>query len=239
MLKEAGDFPIIEMDLTGYNLIPSRFPPVHLYERLNSSVSENFTEIEVLTNPRRLENQRLNQEKMGKDKSCPSLQNWNHAPFVYSNPEGSRFFNPNINCLEVSLDPQTALATSVRKRERFLARTSEEPTDLDMRMLSRKIRGKFADARHLPTSVGKAERWAIGFDIAELGVEGILFKSHLRPTGECLSVLNRQLLGSAVQGNHYRFVWDGLKIRCLYSYNEESKVIDPLNLFLVENCIAA
>lgn len=239
MLKEAADLPIIDLNLTGYNLIPSRFPPVPLYERLASERSDKFDEIETLTNPRIREKQRLIQKNMAKDESCPSLQNWNHAPFAYSNPEGSRFFNPNINCLEASTDPQTALATSVRKRERFLQRTSEAPINLDMRMFSRKITGKFADARRLPMSLGRVERWDLGYQIAKLAIDGVIFKSHLRPAGDCISVLKGQLLGKTVQGNHYRFVWDGEKIRALYSYNEDAKVIDPHDLFLDVCCVAA
>lgn len=239
MLKEAADLPIVELTLTGYNLIPSRFPPVPLYERLVSDFSDKFAEIETLTNPRIREKQRLIQQNMARDVSCPSLQNWNHAPFAYSNPEGSRFFNPNINCLEASTDPQTALANSVRKRERFLQSTAEDPIDLDMRMFSRKITGTFADARQLPTSLGKVERWDLGYQLAELGIDGVIFKSHLRPSGDCLSVLNGQLLGTTVQGNHYRFVWDGMKIRALYSYNENAKIINPLDLFLDDCCMAA
>ena len=239
MLKEAADLPTIELDLTGYNLIPSRFPPVPLYERLASDRTDRFNEIETLTNPRLREKQRLIQQNMAKDKSCPSLQNWNHAPFTYSNPEGSRFFNPNINCLEASTDRQTALATSVRKRERFLQSTAQDPINLDMRMFSRKITGKFADARQLPTSLGKIERWDLGYQIAELGMDGVIFKSHLRPSGEHISVLNGRLLGKTVQGNHYRFVWDGEKVRALYSYNEDAKIINPLDLFLDKCCMAA
>ena len=239
MLKEAADLPIIKLNLTGYNLIPSRFPPVPLYERLASERSDRFSEIESLTNPRLREKQRLIQQNMAKDESCPSLQNWNHAPFAYSNPEGTRFFNPNINCLEASVDRQTALATSVRKRERFLQSTSEDPINLDMRMFSRTITGKFADARHLPRDLGKVERWDLGYQIAEAGMDGVIFKSHLRPSGDCISVLKGQLLGTTVQGNHYRFVWDGTKIRALYSYNEGAKVINPLDLLLDDCCIAA
>jgi hypothetical protein len=239
MLKEVADFPFIEIDQTGYNLIPSRFPPVPLYERLNSSRSSDFSEVEILTNPRLKEKQRLSQRQMARDERCPSLQNWNHAPFAYPNPEGSRFFNPNINCLEISCDPQTALATSVRKRERFLERTSEDPVNLDMRMLSRPVKGKFADLRQLTTSVGKVERWDLGFQFAQNEIDGVIFRSHLRPSGMCLGILNNRTLGKAVQGNHYSFAWDGTQIRSLYSFNEEANVINPLDLFLDEKCVAA
>lgn len=239
MLKEAADFPFIEIDQMGYNLIPSRFPPVPLYERLNSSRSSDFSEVEILTNPRLKEKQRLSQRQMARDETCPSLQNWNHAPFAYPNPEGSRFFNPNINCLEISCDPQTALATSVRKRERFLERTSEAPVNLDMRMLSRPVQGKFADLRQLTTTIGKVERWDLGFQFAQNEIDGVIFRSHLRPSGMCLGILNNRTLGNAIQGNHYSFAWDGKQIRSLYSFNEEANVINPLDLFLDDICVAA
>lgn len=239
MLNAAADFPIIEINETGYNLIPSRFPPVPLYERLNSDRTSEFSSVEAITNPRLKEKLRLKQSKMTQDETCPSLQNWNHAPFAYSNPEGSRFFNPNINCLEISCDPQTALATSVRKRERFLERTSETPVNLDMRMLSRTVKGKFADLRQLTTSIGKIERWALGFEFAQSGLDGVIFRSHLRPYGMCLGILSGQTLGKAVQGNHYSYAWDGSQIISLYSYNETQEVIDPLNLFRDDICVAA
>jgi hypothetical protein len=98
----------------GYRLIPSRFPPVAIYEDVVSADRlEALVAVENLTNPRLQSAERLMGLSLGLSPDSPRLQNWNHAPFAYSNPEGSRFFPPERPCLELCDSRQTGLAVSV------------------------------------------------------------------------------------------------------------------------------
>lgn len=235
MLNEVDDLPIVAVDNSYYNLLPSRFPPVALYARIAKGRDEEFSHIEGLTNPRLKEKNLLTHGSTAVDESSPRYQNWNHAPFTYPNPEGSWFFDHNVGCLELSGDIQTALAVSVAKREQFLSRTNEGPIDLDMRMLMRRVEGRFLDARNLPIDVPKSVHRATGKAILErranTNFSGVIFMSPERPSGEQVAVLTGEVLDRAVQSKHFRYTWDGTRVCCLYSFDnrrsDEENQIDP------------
>jgi len=101
-----------------FRLIPSRFPPVSVYEGLVANDRlEDLVEVENATNPRLHSEKRL--RAAYPDPAEPKLQNWNLAPFKYLNPEGSRFFDPTRPALELADDRQTALAVSLARRQAF------------------------------------------------------------------------------------------------------------------------
>ena len=202
MRSEVDEFPVRDINETGYLLIPSRFPPVPIYGRIANGNDEQFVKLESMTNPRLKEREKLiSLSGHSLDETSPKLQNWNHAPFAYPNPEGTWLFDKSIRCLELSTDRQTALAVSVKKREIFLGRTSEKPIGLDMRMLGRPVIGRFLDARMLSLNLARSERRNIGASILqrlrdmekseEANVHGVLFHSPERPTGTRLVVLQR------------------------------------------------
>lgn len=241
MLSEADDIEIVDIDDTCYTLIPSRFPPIDLFERIaNDDEGAAVARIETITNPRLRDRQRALQTE-AVDVTAPRYQNWNHAPFTYRNPEGSRYFGPESAVLELADDLQTALAISVRKRETFLSRTDEARTNLDMRVLSRKVTGRFADLRHLDPNLDRDARIAVGRRIADITtpIDGLLYNPPERPSAKCFAILNAGALARAVQGDHFRFVWDGKCIRSLYSFSGPGLIIDPQGLASAEWVLAA
>jgi hypothetical protein len=238
MPNAADNLPILSVNRKYYTLIPSRFPPIDLFDRLMGLQRDAVVEIEALTNPRLRERERLLNGVNATDASSPHLQNWNHAPFAYPNPEGSWFFDETRPALELADTLQTALAVSVRKRELFLARTGEDPVDLDMRVLSHCVKGKFLDASSWDPNLSKEERWSRGRDILDREVDGVIFRCPHRPSAQCIAILNGQALGRAVQEEHFRFVWDGQRIKTLYAFRD-GLVILPERLAMPEAVLAA
>lgn len=248
MHNAVDDFDVKEVDDFFYLLIPSRFPPVPLYRRIAGGKDDEIANLAELHNPRLKEKRRvLGPVGSVGDEASPRFQNWNHAPFAYANPEGSWFFDRFTRCLEMSLDKQTALAVSVEKREIFLRRTAEEPIGLDMRMLSRRVSGRFLDAKSLPIDLPSNERREHGRQIlarvARDNLSGVLFRSHERPVGTRICVLDGNVLDRAIQGEHFRYVWDGKRISSLYTFNNERRVednkIDPRELAGEKDILAA
>ena len=88
----AEDHQIVDVNQTFFTLIPSRFPTIDVFARVANDRSGELAELESLTNPRLRERDRLLSGAQVVDGNGPLLQNWNHAPFTYHNPEGSRFF---------------------------------------------------------------------------------------------------------------------------------------------------
>lgn len=218
MSSAEDDLNIIEIDARYHRLIPSRFPTIELFERIAAGNDEAFKELESRTNPRLKEKTRLLNGVDAVDGNSPQIQNWNHAPFAYPNPDGTTFFGPELGVLELAADMTSALAISVGKRESFLAATREPATGLDMRQLSNRVTGRFADFRDIDVSGGVAARRRLGRIVFEAGLHGVVFRPAERVGGECIAVLHAEALGAAVQGDHFRFVWDGERITKLYDF---------------------
>jgi len=248
MRNAVDDFDVKQINSVFYVLIPSRFPPVPLYRRIAGGRDDQVAAVAELHNPRVMEKQRLlGQGSVIADDASPRFQNWNHAPFAYSNPEGSWFFDRFVRCLEMSQDKQTALAVSVAKRSLFLSRTAEAQIGLDMRMLSRKVSGAFLDLRAVSVGLPQSERRKLGKLLWERakteGLSGVLFRSSERPSGTRICVLDGNVLDRAIQGEHFRYSWDGEKIASLYAFDnsggDEDNSIDPCALGQDEYILAA
>ena len=237
MPSGEAEFAKVDLEIDLFRLIPSRFPPVEVYDGIvaNDRVEE-LVKVETRTNPRLRSESRLLQA--AGDPRPPQLQNWNLAPFKYLNPEGSRFFGPARPALEMAEDRQTALAVSVERRQRFLARTGEPPIGLDMRMLKTPVRGQFLDLRHVPADASHDDRRRIGDRIAD-GVDGILYRPPERPSAMCVAVLRGETLGHSIQTVHYRFVWNGSCVDTLYAFDGEGRKIPADTLGSVLDALAA
>lgn len=227
MLSVVDKISKLEWSGDGFRLIPSRFPPVSIYETLvaNDRI-EALVAVENLTNPRLQSAQRLMELSLGLAPDSPRLQNWNHAPFAYSNPEGSRFFPPERPCLELSDSRQTALAVSIARRQTFLSRTREPPIGLDMRMLKTPVSGVFFDLRGLDTTLSRDERWKIGASIPK-EADGVVFRPAERSSAMCIAILKAGVLGRSLQTVHYRYVWNGTRVTKLYAFDNEGAELAP------------
>ncbi len=147
----------------------------------------------------------------------------------------------------MSNDKQTALAVSVAKRERFLQRTAEAAIGLDMRMLSRKVSGSFLDAQSLPADLPTDERRCLGKDLLERArtesLAGVLFRSIERPHGTRICVLDGSVLDRAIQGEHFRYTWDGDRVSSIYAFDnsggDDENQIDPRELANDADILAA
>ena len=214
------DYPTYRSETTWYRLIPSRFPPVDVYARLESVDRVKAAQaVEEQTNPRLVAQQRATQGQESGRTAEGRFQNWNHAPFVYRNPEGSYFLNRSYGVMEVVGDKRSALGFYLRRREVFLRRTEEPPMGLDMRMLHTDIRGEFINLTSLTSSMSREERWRIGQQLYDNNAQGVVFQRAGFPGAMFLSVFDRSTLKPSVQGTHYRFTWDGECIHTVYDFN--------------------
>jgi hypothetical protein len=234
--------PVVEWSGETFRLIPSRFPPVNVYEGLiTNDLQDEIVAVENLTNPRLRSLNRLQQSSPGNTVADPRLQNWNLAPFAYGNPDGSTFFGENHPCLEAAFERQTALAVSVAKRQTFMEATREAPIGLDMRMLCTPINGLFWDLRDvsdLPASLDQPQRRAIGSNMPQTA-QGILYRPIERPAGTCVAVVTGDVLQRSQQTVHFRYMWDGQSISLLYVFNKEGTRIEAKALSGAEDVLVA
>lgn len=208
-----------------HRLIPSRFPPIDVYARLGPPELGAIAKgIESKTNPRLRAKDRLT-GMAGVDDASPRLQNWNHAPFAYSNPEGSTFLNPAYGVLEVTDGAHAALYWALLRREEFLQRTEEPPLDVDMRLLVTPVDGEFIDISNTPPDPDRNRRWALGRELYENGAKGVLFRRPRLPRALAFAVFDSTVLGRSVQSTHYRFSWDGKKVRLIYDFSSGEEIL--------------
>ena len=227
----------LHYDGYAYRLIPSRFPSVEVYQGLVANDRfEALYDLEAETNPRLQSKERALATYGGE--GSPQLQNWNHAPFRYINPEGSWFFPSTRPALELADNPQTALARAVRRREIFLGRTRESPIGIDMRMLKTPVKGRFADFTDLPLDMDETKRRAAGSKVSN-EFAGVAFFAPERPNTICLAVTDNSALGATIQSVHYRFEWNGMRISKLYAFTESGEEWDPADLSGTKQVIAA
>jgi hypothetical protein len=219
-------YPTRSFDQDCYQLIPSRFPPVDVYERLElPELRAAALELEQRTNPRLTAMKHLSVPPKVRDKGTHQFQNWNHAPFAYKNPEGSHFLGPAYGAAEMAVDLPAALLHALRRREEFFSRTNEEAMGQDMRVLCRRVTGTLIDLTGLDTGLAQAERWNIGQKLYEEGAAGIIYRRPDFGDHRFVSVYDGSLLGRALQGAHYRFVWDGKTVKSIYDFNKGDTIL--------------
>ncbi len=227
------EFPSVSVSGRWCRLIPSRFPPVDVYERLGDArVRSAAVKLENLTNPRLAAKSRIEAGVGATAATSHRTQNWNHAPFAYTNPEGSYLLDSGRPALEMVETVEDALAYFLARREAFLARTDEPPTHLDMRLLSTPVEGVFADLTQLSQDeIGRQGR-TVGRWLYDDGASGAVFRHPQHRDTRTLSVFDGSVLGRTDQATHYRFTWDGQRIKTVYDFGSgkllsRDQVIQP------------
>ena len=207
-----------------YRLVPSRFPPTGLFDRVARAEDlEIVLAVEQLTNDRLRDEVGQLQlvapaERVSGPGTTPIM-----AAFTHLNPEGSRFSDGSYGVYYAAHELETAIAESAFHRGRFLARTREEPGEVDMRTYLADISADVVDVRghgrrkpdlmH-PDDYRAAQAFAR--EKRTQGAGGIVYDSVRRAGGQCIAIFRPRLVSPARQGPHIAFVWDGKAIVAWY-----------------------
>lgn len=140
------------------------------------------------------------------------------AAFTHLNPEGSRFSDGSYGVYYAGQSLDTAIAESRHHRERFLARTSEPPIEVDMRTYLADLDAGLHDIRkrgdllavYDPQSYTAGQK--LGRELRAAQSSGIVYDSVRDPGGECVAVFRPPVLSNCRQGPHFGYVWDGSHI---------------------------
>ena len=162
-----------------HRIVPSRYPPVQLFERLSGDPAEweTLAEIESLTNPRiRDEIGEIHLVPVEDRVSGPGAS-WVMAPFTHVNPNGSRFSDGSYGVYYAARELPTAIAETVFHMGRFYAATADPPHAEDMRVLTGRIGTTFHDIR------GDDRRWGPLLD-PDSYVASRAFGRELRARGQ-------------------------------------------------------
>ncbi len=207
-----------------HRIIPSRFPPVQLFERVaDAGDLEAVFAVEALTNPRVRAEVGLLAAVLPEDRVTGAGAGYVMASFTHLSPSGGRFSTSHFGAYYAARTRETAIAETVYHRERFLAATSEPPIEIDMRVLHATVRGRLIDLREqtvaraaLHDGVDSSAPQAFASTHRAAGADGVVYASVRHEGGECVAVWRPKRISSCRQAAHLTYVWDGRRITSVF-----------------------
>ena len=212
-----------------YRLVPSRYPPIQLFERLGDPADwEALARVESLTNDRV-------RDEIGDIALVPAADrvsgpgaSWVMASFTHLG-RPSRFSDGSYGVYYCARERETAVAETVHHMGRFYAATVEAALDVDMRVLVGRIDATFHDLR------GEPRRWralldpddyaapqAFGRELRRAGANGVVYPSVRHAGGECLGAFRPRAVAPPVQGAHLTYHWNGARIDRYFDHGSKA-----------------
>ncbi len=207
-----------------WRIIPSRFPPVSLFERVaDPDDLEAVFQLDSLTNPRL-------RDEAGDIRLVPPEDRISGpgtvvimAAFTHLNPSGSRFSDGTYGVFYAANDLETAIAETKHHREQFMRATAQAHMELDMRVYLVDLDGDLHDLRGRKTDQplvyhndNHAAARHLARTLREAGSNGIAYDSVRRTGGECAAVFRPPVLSNARQERHLCYRWNGERIESVY-----------------------
>lgn len=204
-----------------FRLIPSRYPPIDLFERIaDPSDWEVLADIEGLTNDRlRQEIGDISvvpvSERVVGPGASPIMAAFTHIGFP------SRFTDGSYGVYYASDRFDAALREVLHHKALFLARTSEPKTHFDLRTYLGRVDAHLHDIRggwpleHDPASYGHSQQLAKPLRAA--GGNGIVFDSVRCPAAANIAIFRPAVLAQlgqphVIQSSHVQVEWDGARM---------------------------
>lgn len=213
-----------------WRVIPSKYPPIHLFEDLTKDPAEwdLLAELESALNPR------VRQGSGEISIVSPELRVASAivmAPFVHLNPMGSRFSDGSYGVYYAAEYLETAIRETIYHLELRLRAGGAAPDDLDQRAYVGAIEGTFVDLTTDPDAAtplmnpdeyGRSRTF--GAEVRAAGEDGIVFESVRHVDHRALAVFIPPRVSPPVQERHLRYEWDGTRIRRYFDYSADQWV---------------
>lgn len=205
-------------------IIPSRFPPVDLFERVaDPGDLASVHAIEALTNSRLRDDSGDMPLVTADDRVRGPGSSWIMAPFTHVYGPGGRFSTREFGAFYAARSLATAVAETRFHRERFLRATREPPMELGMRVLHTDLTARMHDVRgaarahpELYRSDDYAAPQVLASQLREGGSNGVVYDSVRHDGGECVAVFRPRVLANCRQAEHLGYLWDGNSIASVY-----------------------
>lgn len=213
---------------TCYRIIPSRFPPIHLFARVAPADDWHALQaLEALTNDRLRDESGAVTIVPPDERALGPGSAYLMAPFTHLSPTGARFSDARSGAYYAARTLATSVAETRFHRERFMRATSEPPMHLDMLVLEAGVDARMHDIRGRRVAlhdVYDAANYGAGQRLArrlrESGSEGIAYDSVRHDGGECIAVFRPRRLHDCKATMQLAYVWDGDAISTVYEKRE-------------------
>lgn len=210
-----------------FRIIPTRFPPVALFERLGDPAEwDVLAEIEALTNPRI-------RAEIGEIASVPPSEriagpgaSWVMGAFAHRRP--SRFTDGTFGVYYCANRRSTAIAETRWHMGRFYAATREAALDVEMRVLVGGVEDRFHDLRGrgpwratlAPDDYARGQ--ALGRRLFAAKSRGVVYPSVRDPAGQCVGAFTPKAVRVPVVATVLRYHWNGERIDRVFDYSTET-----------------
>lgn len=215
MVAESFPEPLLAPFIRGefYRIIPSRFPPVALFEALYDDAEEMEIAyaLEALTNPRvRQEVGELNLVPAEERVSGPGASVV-MAPFTHLSRE-TRFSDGTFGVYYAAKSLETAIEETKYHRARFLSQTNEADQEITMRVYSGGLRMRLHDLR--PSAYGTlldaddySQSQPYARAMKDRDANGLLYPSVRHTGGFCVAVFGPKAVAIPQQRMHLKYVY--------------------------------
>lgn len=211
-----------------HRLIPSKFPPVSLFDWADSVEElEQIALLEGLTNERfHAELGRIQlvskEDWVGGQGSTPIMAAFTHIGY------SSRFSDGSYGIYYAASNLETAIKETVFHRERFYSASKEKACSISMREYIAKVKKPLVDitGNHYTNLLNPAVEFynvsqEFGKQIHHEKHHGLYYPSIRNQDGFCMAIFRPKALSIPIQGCHIRYIWDGERISEVY---KESKI---------------
>jgi hypothetical protein len=207
-----------------YRIIPSRFPPIDLFERVaEPSDLDAVIALESLTNERLRDEVGEIRLVAPADRVTGPGAGYVMAAFTHVPPGGGRFSDESHGAYYAARTLATSITETSYHRSRFMAATREPPMHLDMRVLEADLDGRLHDVRgarmrlpaiYDPDDYGAGQ--ALARRLRAAGTDGIVYDSVRHDGGRCAAVFRPARIRRCRETRHLTYVWDGERISDVY-----------------------
>lgn len=213
-----------------YRIVPSRFPPVDLFEGVNGAPEDwallSAYEGETSTRLR----QEAGEIDLVRSEDRRSGPGWTPvmAAFCYPAPSGSRFADGSFGVYYAAHTEDAAIAETRYHTERFMRESNEPPIQLQRRVYLANLNAEMIDLRGRTSASAllAPDDWsasrAFGRDAWQQGAYGIVYPSVRAAESECVAVLRPPALSPTWQGAHLIYDWDGTRISHVFEISLRS-----------------
>ena len=208
-------------DQQAFRIIPSRYPPICLYEDVaNADELEAVWAVEALTNDR-LREEAGELARVPKEDWLVGLAGGSYvmAAFTHLNPEGARFTTGDFGGYYCAPLLDTAVKETVYHQERVFGYTSEPAQKLQMRVLHTEFCASLVDIRgedylasplYHATDYGHSQAFAQ--EQKRGGADGIHYRSVRHSGHDCYVLYRPRLITKIHQTQHLEYHWNGSAI---------------------------
>lgn len=217
---DLSDMDVTKVETGTFRIIPSRYPPVAVLERVASQeYFDMLFEIESLTNNRlRDEVGEIalvpEEDRIFGDGTSLIMAPFTHPPAI---GQGGRF-NRDFGVFYCAAEFDTALEETKYHRTKFFLDFNSEPTNIDMRELITdlnqelySISGKQSELTDIYHVDDYSAGQGLGRKLKEANSWGLEYSS-VRNDGICYVVFRPPALSNCRQGRHFEYQFDGEKI---------------------------